>query len=186
MRFMVMGWLLGLFSYAVAGIASRAAPHRVEHQHGADEIDGDEERLRQQPRVLSRRDRRVIEARPDGIEYEVARIADGEHAEQADDAQPQGKGAGSVPTIARCKARGADLCQAERHHAQSAGLHGGDRQRPRAGVPERDVLEELLPGRPARATAIVGDDAEHEEHAEDEEAEAPFDKSCTEHHRASP
>src|SRR5262249_8201451 len=65
-------------------------------------------------------------------------------------------------------------------------LHRGDRQRPRAGVPKRDVLEELLSGRPARTAAIMADDPEHQEYTEDEEAKAPFGEAGAQRHDASP
>src|SRR5262249_4615572 len=57
---------------------------------------------------------------------------------------------------------------------------------PRTRVPERDVPEELLPGRPAGAAAVMADDPEDQEHAEDEQAEAPFRKPCTKCHDIRP
>ena len=61
-------------------------PHDVEHQQRADKIHSNEKRLRQQPRVLSSSDRRVIEAWPNRIEQEVAGVACGKNAEKTDNA----------------------------------------------------------------------------------------------------
>jgi hypothetical protein len=61
--------------------------------------------LAQKPCVLADRHGRVIEARPDRIEDEIAGIADGKHAEQSDDAQAQSREALAARGIMRQQAR---------------------------------------------------------------------------------
>src|SRR5262245_2533312 len=177
MRFMVVSF--GEVESGSCGNCIQRALDVREHQYSADEIEADEGALPEQPGILARSDWGVIKAWPDGVEDEVAGVANGKDAEQANDAQPQRRRAAFAYGTARGSTLRDNLREPKCHHAEAACLHGGDRQCPRAGVPERDVLEELFAGRPACAATIVADDTEYEKHTEDEQPEAPFRKSCT-------
>ncbi len=118
--------------------------------------------------------RGVVEARPDRVEDEVASIADGKDADQAGDAERQCPAALGRRVAPGCGARSDGLDQAHRRHAEAARLDRRHRQRPAAGPPEGDVIHEDLSRRPARADAVVRDDAEGEQDPENEGAEAPF------------
>src|SRR5579871_5863781 len=159
-------------------------PRVVEREHHSYEIKCDEKRLSQQPGILGDRDWRIVVTWPDRIEDEIAGITDGEDTEQPGDTESQRRrapGAGLVRDRCRQHAR----C-AERHHAKPSRLHGRDRQGPRARPPQRDVLHEDFAVRPARAGAVMGDNPERQEDAEDEEAKPPFGEARTDCHLRSP
>jgi len=69
--------------------------------------------------------------------------------------------------------------EAERDHAESAELDHSDCHSPRAGEPQRNVVQERIARGMIRSYYVMPDRTEAKEQTKDKQAKAPLDESRT-------
>jgi hypothetical protein len=135
--------------------------------------------LHVQPHIFAVGERRVVKGRPPCIDHEIPDIAGEKHGDQRHGTERQ-RGLFHALDPWRRRLLAQDGVQrADGHHPERAAEHDRRGQRPRAGVPERYILQKLLTGRILGADHMVQHHAEAHQEPELQQPESRTHKPAT-------